>query len=341
MAICPSYGSSSEVALYYTRDPDPADIDLSNNTLVWQQIRMTGENLELALSSTISDEITPQRSYANSILSQGSVTGGFNFEASAGFLDNWLVSVLQADKELRFIGVAKTADRWTHAESITNSSTKQCLAILKRVLLASGAYDWYVFRGIQVSSMSLSFEPGATVTGTVNVMGTGGQVLTAQAKPSGWTLTPDYNNPLMSAVSSLTGLQLQNSSSVDLGIIFQNFSLTLDNQLREQFGVGTGSIYAAGVASGRFMATAEASAYYSSPAVYTNFVADNELKIAFSLIDSAGEGWTWLMDKVKVTGGSTPMASGPDSDLIISSQFQAFESATNGSVKITKVGAAS
>lgn len=344
MAICPSYGSSSEVALYYTRDPDPADTDLSNNTVVWQQIRMTGENLELALSSTISDEITPERSYANSILSQGSVTGGFNFEASAGFLDNWIVSVLQAAKELRFIGVAKTADRWTHSEVIQNGSTKQCLAILKRVLLSSGLYDWYVFRGVQVSSMSLSFEPGATVTGTVNVMGTGGQVITAQPLTggtiSGWTLTPDYSNPLMSAVSSLTGLQLQNSSAADLGVIFQNFSLNLDNQLREQFGVGTGSIYAAGVASGRFMATMDASAYYSSPAVYTNFVADNELKIAFSLVDSAGEGWTWLFPKVKVTGGSTPMASGPDTDLLIASTFQGFESAT-GTVRVTKVGAAS
>ena len=341
MATCPSYGSSSEVALYYTRDPDPTDADISDNTLVWQQIRMTGENLELALSSTISDEITPQRSYANSILSQGSVTGGFNFEASAGFLDNWLVSVLQANKELRFIGVAKTADRWTHSEAITNGSTKQCLAILKRVQLANGLYDWYMFRGIQVSSLSLSFEPGATVTGTVNVMGTGGAVLANQAKPAGWTLTADYNNPLMSAVDSLTGLQLQNSSSVDLGIIFQSFSLTLDNQLREQFGVGTGSIYAAGVASGRFMATADASAYYSAPDIYTNLVQDNELKIAFSLVDSAGEGWTWLMDKVKVTSGSTPMASGPDTDLMIASQFQGFESTSNGTVKITKVGAAS
>ena len=346
MAICPSYGSSSEVALYYAYDPDPTDPDLTNQAMTWQQIRMTGESLELALTSTQSEEITPQRSYSNSILTQGSVTGGFNFEASAGFLDNWIVSALQANKELRFIGVPKTADRWTHGEYIVNGSRKQCLALLKRVMLANGKWDWYVYRGVQVSSMSLSFEPGATVTGSVSVMGTAGQVHPSTINPNPpatWTFVPDYNNPLMSAVSSLTGLQLQNSSSVDLAIIFQNFNITLDNQLREQFGVGTGSIYAAGVASGRFMATMEASAYYSNPTIYSSLVADSELKIAFNMVDSAGEGWQWLFDKVKVTGGSTPMAGSPDSDLIISSQFQGFESsdAAKGTVRVYKVGAAS
>lgn len=343
MAICPSYGSSSEVALYYAWDPDPTDADLSDNSVDWQQIRMTGETLDLALSSTISDEITPQRSYANSILTQGSVSGGFNFEASAGFLDNWLVAVLQANKELRWISTPKTGDRWTHAEAITNGSTKHCLAILKRIQVASGNYDWYVFRGVQVSSVNMSFESGAIVTGTVNIMGTGGQSYEDEpaATFSGWSFTPDYNLPLMNGVSSLTGLELQDSGSQDLGIIFQNFSLTLDNQLREQFGVGTGSIYAAGVASGRFMATMDASAYYSSPAIFDNFVSDAELKIVFSLLDANGEGYTWLFDKVKITGGSTPQAGGPDTDLVISSTFQGFESDANGTVKITKVGAAS
>lgn len=343
MAICPSYGSTSEVSLYYAWDPDPTDVDLTNNTMKWQQIRMTGEGLDLGLTATVSEEITPQRSYSNSILTQGSVSGSFNFEASAGFLDNWLVSVLQAAKELRWISTPKTADRWTHGEAITNGSTKQCLAILERVLLSNGNYDWYVLRGVQVSSLSLSFEPGAIITGTVNIMGTGAQSYenTAASSYSGWTFTPDYGNPLMSAVSSLTGLQLQNSSGVDQAIIFQNFSLTLDNQLREQFGVGTGSIYAAGVASGRFMATMDAAAYYSNPKIFNALVGDSEQKIVFSMLDSASEGYTWLFDKVKVTSGGKPQAGGPDADLLVNASFQAFESLSNGTVKITKVGAAS
>ena len=344
MAICPSYGSSSEVSVYYTLDPDVTDADLTDNTLKWQQIRITGEALELSLTSTISEEITPQRSYSNSILTQGNVTGSFNFEASAGFLDNWFVSVLQATpaKQLRFISVTPTDDRWTHGEAIQNGSNKQCLALLKRVGLSNGNYDWYVFRGVQVGSMTMSFEPGAIVTGSVNILGTGGQVVTDSANGSAnWTLVSDYGNPLMNSISSLTNLELRSSGGSDLGVVFQNFSMNLDNQLREQFGVGTDSIYAAGVASGRFMATMDASAYYSDATIYSNFVADNELKIAFSLTDSANEGWTFLFDKVKITGGSTPMAGGPDQDLLISSTFQAFESQSNGTVKITKVGAGS
>lgn len=338
MTTCASYGSSSEVALYYALDPDLSDLDLTDNTIKWQQIRMTGETMDLALSSTISDEITPQRSYANSKLTQGNVSGGFNFEASAEFLDNWLIAALQADKDMTILGDTAPADPWDlDAEAITNGSRKHCLTLLKVVTLASGNYDLYVFRGCQVGSLDLSFQPGALITGSVSIMGTGGQAYANQAViPAGWTLTPDYNNPLMSGVDSLTGLQLQSSVGADLGIIFQNFSLKLDNQIREQFGVGTGSIYAAGVASGRFMLTMDAAAYYSNPAIFNNFVQDNELKVVFSMLDSTANGWDFLIDKVKVTGGSTPQAGGPDQDLIISSTFQGFESATNGTVKITK-----
>lgn len=343
MAICPSYSSTSEVSLYYAWDPNPTHDDLSDDTIAWQQIRMTGESLDIALTATVSEEITPQRSYANSVLTQGSVTGSFNFEASAGFLDNWLVSVLQANKELRWIGAAATGDRWTAGEAITNGTTKQCLCILERVLLSNGNYDWYVLRGVQVGALSLSFEPGANITGSVTVTGTGAQSYedTAASSMTDWTFVPDYNNPLMSSVSSLTGLELKDSGGSDQGIIFQSFSLNLDNQLREQFGVGTGSIYAAGVGSGRFMATMDTSAYYSNPKIFNALLADSELKIVFSMLDSNSEGYTWLFDKVKVTSGGKPMADGPDADLMVKAAFQGFESQSNGTVKITKVGAGS
>lgn len=347
MACSNAYGSSSEVALFYITDPGTAQINLADQTIEWQQVRMIGESMDLSLSSTISEEITPQRSYSNSKLTQGNITGGFNFEASARFLDNWLMAAVQGIDETGAAytptwigGSPASTNPWTaNGDKMYNGSAKNCFAILKRVALGDGTnYDWYVFRYCQVSSMTITAEPGALITGSVSLMGTEGEVIANSATgAAGWTFQDDYSNPLMSGVDSLTGLELQSSVGSDLGIIFQNFSLTMDNQLREQFGVGTGSIYAAGVASGRFMATMDASAYYSNPTIFQNFVADNELKIVFSLTDANGDGWGFLFDKVKVTGGSTPQAGGPDQDLMISSTFQAFESDTKGTVEINMV----
>lgn len=331
---CPAYGSSANVALYYTEDPDPSAA--LSTTLEWDQIRMTGETLDLALSSTISDEITPERSFANSKLSQGEISGGFNFEASKGFLDNFLISVLQSSKDLTTTETPTPSDPWADTEAAVNEASPKCLTLLKRVLHADSSVDIYVFRGVQVSSLSLSFQPSALVTGTVSVMGVGADDVRTSL-PAGWTLNAADSNPLMSGVDSVQSLELQNSGGTDLGVIFQNFSLTLDNQLRQQFAVGTDNIFAAGLAAGRFMASMSASAYYSAPDIYSNFLADSELKVAFNLLDSADDGWSFLFDKVKITSGSTPQAGGPDQDLLISTELRGFESASNGTVKVTKV----
>lgn len=330
---CPSYGSSSNVALYYCEDPDPA-LALPA-TLQWDQIRMTGESLDLALTSTISDEITPERSYANSKLSQGEVTGSFNYEVQAGFLDNFILSALQSVKDLVTTQNPTPADPWLDAELTINHSTVKCLAVLKRILHADGSIDLYTFRGVQISSLSFDCQPSALITGTCNIMGVGADDV-LNALPAGWTLNGAPVSSLMSGVDSLLGLELQDSGGADLGIIFQNFTFTFDNQLRQQYAVGTDNVFAAGLAAGRFMASLSASAYYSNPTIYDNFLSDSELKVVFSLHDSAGNGWDFLFDKVKITSGSTPQAGSPDQDLLISTELRAFESAANGTVQITK-----
>lgn len=332
---CPTYGSSSEVSLWYTADTD--DATLFTLTKTWKSVPMTGESLNAVLSSTVSEEITTARSFSNSVVTQGEVSGSVNFEASPNeaFFD-FLIAALQSSADM---SVQTGGTAWANNASITNGSTKKCLAFLKRVQVSSTTWDWYIFRGVQVGSLSLEMSPGALMTGSMNLMGIKPEDMTSKVsvvKPAGMTLTATTAVPLFSGTGSHV-LEIRNSSGTSIGAVLQNLSITFDNQLRSQQAVGTGSPYAAGVGSGRFMASASASVYYQSPTIYSAMLADSELKLFAQLRNSASKGIDILLDKMKVTSGGMPMAGGPDQDLLISTEFRAFESATNGTVKITRI----
>lgn len=326
---CPAYGSTSGVALYYIEETDP------NAALVapiWKPVPITSESLGVTLTSSISEQINATRSYAGSTVTKGELSGSFGFEAEASaFVDDMLKASLQS-------GAA-----WAVGGSITNGLTAHCYAFLKSVVRPGGV-DYYVFRGCQVDTLSLSVASGAFIKGDVALIGTRfGAGAAGAAAPANdilsvmpgtvATVTP---GPLMSSVFALQGLEVQTSLGADVGVIAQDLKLEFNNQLRSQFAVGTGTPYAAGVASGRFQAKVTLNAYYSGPAIINGMMADDELKIVFDVLDSADVGWSFLFDKVKVTTAPPPQAGGPDQDLLASTEFQAFQSATNGTVKITK-----
>jgi Phage tail tube protein len=434
---CPSYGSSSEVSLWYAIDPDPAtaipDGSLVGNAFTWYGIPMTGESIAANLSSTISEQITPQRSYAGSKLSQGEVSGSFNYECQASqFMYNMLLCALQSTQPISLgsvqvagtsgvsinaVGVTVNASRtinltgltatlgatytvridgedfsftaantvlndiatglaaainadddytaaastatitisagaglsdiefdsyttttWAPGESVTNGSTKNCLVFLKRVLVGSGKYDYYLFRGVQIGSLSFEIQPSSLITGTCNLMGIKPDApLENVDQPTYWTFVDPPVKPLMSGVDSLRDFAIQTSAGVSSGVVMQSLSFTIDNQLRQQQAIGINSPFAAGIASGRFMASFSGSAYYANPRIYNDFVQDRELKITGKLIDGEGDGFQFLADFVKVTQGGLPMAESPDQDLLITTEFRAFESASNGTLKLTRL----
>lgn len=326
---CPAYGSTSGVSIYYTTDADPA-LALPT-TLTWNEVPFTSDSLAGNLTSTQSERITAARAYAGSAVTAGEVSGSLGFEAEANtFMTEMFKAALQA----------------TGTSPWKNGETPTCLAFLKRVKIGSG-YDFYVFRGVQVDTLSFSVSSGSLITGEIGLQGvrmgagaltdTGTENDVLTTKPANWTLTPYTSGNIMSSVFAFQDFEVQDNSGADIGVVAREISITLSNQLRQQQAPGRGTPYAAGIASGRFMATASLDAYYSGPTIINAMLKDQELKIAFSLVDPDGNGWDFLMDKVKVTSGPPPVADGPDADLTASTEFQAFESASNGTIKITAV----
>lgn len=333
MAGCPSYGSSSGVSIYYAVDADP-DAAISP-TQVWNEVPFTSDSLAGNLTSSQSERITAARAYAGSAITAGEVSGSLGFETEANlFMNSMIQAVLQSSAA-------------PSGTAVKNGSTPMCLMFLKRIRRGTG-YDFYTFRGVQVDSMSFNVSPGSFITGELSLQGTrmGAGALAAvdgsndvlETIPVGWTLTPYTSGNIMSSVFAIQDLEVQDDTGTDIGVIARELSLTLSNQLRQQQAIGTGTPFAAGIASGRFMATASLEAYYSGPDIVNAMFNDEELKLTFNLVDPDGKGWTFLMDKCKITSSPPPMAEGPDQDLMQSTEVQGFESETNGTIKITRLG---
>ena len=341
---CASFGSSSEVSLYYAVDPDPA-ADMPGTT-AWKPVPYTSESLDAVLSATVSDQITDTRSYATSKLTQGEISGSFSYEAFSGsFLENMLISALQADADLH---ITEGTRDWADTDTIQNGSVKKCFAFLKKVRLSNGNFDMFLFRGCQISSLSMTMDAGALITGDISIMGPGlGEPVSgidvykniadgaAPIDSGGWTFEAYPSSDLMSGVDSLRDFVIKDGTGTDTGITAQSVSMTIDNQLRSQFAVGKNTIYASGVASGRIMVTFSVSAYYASPAVFESFTSDDNMSVTFKLLDSSDIGFEVEAAKVKVTSGSTPLAGGPDTDLLVSTEMQAFEHSTKGTIQVT------
>jgi len=332
---CPNpFGSTSEVTLFMAEDPAPGSTIPTAQK--WAQVRMTGESLDQNLTSTISEEITPERSFSDSKLSEGQVVGGFNFEASYAQLGDLLIPALQMDKDMGLGLSPAPSDPWedTTEPAIQNGSTKHCLMFAKRVKLADNLYKYYTYRGCQIDTLTLNMEVGALVSGSITLLGTGGDVFshTAATGPSGstWTyVTPYAASDLMSAVDSVKNFVLTNHADSAITATFESLTLTLSNQLRAQNSINSTSLYAAGVAS----------MYVQDETIYPQLVDDNVVKLAFDLEDSSGNKFSFDMDKIKPQSGVTPMAGGADQDLKTSPTFRCFEDSTNGSVKITRTDA--
>jgi len=335
---CASFGTSDQVSLFYAIDPDPSAAMPA--ATAWKPVPFTSESLDSSITTTQSEQIRDTRAYIDSKPTQGDVTGNISFEAFSGsFLENMLIAALQAgaDTEATTVGlhITEGTRTWADTKTIKNGKQVYCLAFLRRVQRASGNYDFFVYRGCQIGTLNLSMDSGSMITGDVSINGTG--VNTYSDLESGvdapigavdpWTFEVYPASELMSSAENFAAFAIKEGVT-DTGITAQSVSISLDNQLRTQYAVGKGTLYASGVASGRFMATMSISAYYANPAIYDALLASTDLNVAFDMKDDTGKGFSFSFPLVKINSGGTPQAGGPDSDLMLSTEIQAYEDAT-------------
>ena len=288
-------------------------------------LRFRGESLSESLSSETDEEIRSDRQYTDSVIVSGESSGDVQFNMSySAQTDMFLMAILQT-----------SSATWLTATDIYNESTKRYYTLEKKVVNSAGTPLYFRFNGMQAGSLSLNFQDGV-LQGSVSFMGLQGSSDTTELTLA--TYGSAHTAPLMNSADSITDITVTDSGDVDLGVVVQDMSLTLDNGLRGQRALG--SLYNAGIASSRFKAEFSGNLYFKDRTIYDEFKANDHMKVSITLTDSTGANYTIALNKLK-TQSFEVVAGGVDQDMIVAWSAQGFgdDSVPSRTITITKTDA--
>lgn len=173
--------------------------------------------------------------------------------------------------------------------------------------------EFFAYRGMTPSSMSMSISSGALSTMDFTFMGRDAVASSATTMPG--TKTASLAYPIMSGVSG-TACALWAKGVPLTGTFVNSISLSYDNTLRSQSAIcSLGSI---GIGSGTINVTADMEVYFASGrAFYDEFLSNSTMEIAFTTFDTDGNGYIFTLPKANISS-YTVNAGGKDADLMAS-----------------------
>lgn len=192
--------------------------------------------------------------------------------------------------------------------------------------------QFFNFRGLTASKLSLSFASGAIVTGSFDFMG---KDSVRAATTAMGTVTESQTFGIMNAVSGVGNIY--EGGTALTGTSIKSLTFDLDNALRAQDAIGT--LGAVGIGSGSVALTGTMEVYLADGTMYDKFINNTASSISWSAVDGDGNGYVFTLPKIKfsdakVTGGSL------NTDAMLSMPFTALMDATTlKTIIIDRVGA--
>lgn len=214
---------------------------------------------------------------------------------------------------------------------LANGSTMRSFT-LEKGLLDVGQF--FRYRGMNASKLSLSFQSGAFVTGSFDFMGKDSVRGTATGLPGSPVASAAYD--VMNAVTGVGNL-LENGTPLT-GTFIKSLKLDVDNKLRGQDAIGT--LGYAGITSGTLAVSGEMEVYLADGALYDKFINNTASSVIWTMKDGAGNGYAITLPKIKYSDAKV-QAGGLDQDVMLSLPFTALMDATTGkTVILDRFGAA-
>lgn len=218
---------------------------------------------------------------------------------------------------------------------LTNGVTQRSFSV-ERSLQDIG--QSFVYRGMTVSKMDLSFASGAIVTGTFDLLGKD----SIRANVTGPNYSQLPGTPIASdafdVMNAVTGVGNVLENGIPLaGTFIKSLKLTVDNKLRGRTAIGTlGNV---SVGSGTFDVKGTIEVYLIDGTMYDKFINNTASAISWTMQDGAGNGYAFTLPKVKYSDAKV-QAGGGDQDIMISMPFTGLMDATTGKMLlIDKFGA--
>lgn len=289
------------------------------NTPAMQTLRNTGVTLGLAKDSLQSEEIRSDRQIADFRLGANQVGGDLNFELSYGTFDSLLRGVLMSDADWADVSGE------TGVKSIKAGVTRHSFTLMRHFAdLTAAEKGHYLYAGVELASMSLTFAANAMVTGSFSVIGKSQTV--SGAAPTGST----YPNPTTtSAMDGFTGSIKEGNTNI---AVVTECSVTLENGLAARFVVGNKNTIYPEV--GRSNCTGSITAYFENSTLVEKFIAETKTSLEIEASDVAGNKYTVVLPNIMYTGGQ-PDVSGEGS-IVLTMPFQALRDPTSGSNIVIK-----
>jgi len=291
-------------AVYGTTPTDPA-LDL---------VRITGTTLGLAKDSLQSEEIRSDRQIADFRLGANQVGGDINFELSYGSFDQLLQAVLlSADWEVDTPVIG--------TQQIKSASNRASFTFVRNFAdVESADKPYYVYRGVELTSMQVTISANSMITGSFTVVGQSQELATNLAGLGTVTYPPASTT---SPLDSFTGTLKE--GGVIIAVVTE-ISMTLQNGIEPRYVVGSKNSIKPSV--GRSNLTGQITAFFEDSTLVEKFLNETDSSLEFDLPDGAGNVQRYRIPRVKYTGGQ-PDVSG-EGPITLAMPFQAVLDASEG-----------
>lgn len=159
--------------------------------------------------------------------------------------------------------------------------------------------QFVTFTGMTPSKLSLNFQSGAIVTGSIEFMGRTQLPIQATTRLNA-TQTASQTFDVMNAVTGV-GTIMENGAALT-GTFIKSLTLEIDNQLRGRDAIGV--LGNAEIASGQLQVTGKMSVYFADATLYNKFINSTSTSVSFSAQDPSGNGYIFTLPKVKFSEGN-------------------------------------
>lgn len=269
-----SFADTSAVSLAYAFS-DAADASEITNTDL-KLVPFTTEGFTMSKEAKTSQAISGSRRTKGSKNTKGTAAGALTVEFGAV---DFCLDMLQA-------ALMNTwTDLGTGEKTIYDSDLKQYLAFEKTIRPSAGATEKQShekFFGTLVNDVTLEFGDGELITMAVNTMsafadyneavqgvdGLGGSMAVQKIAPGDYEIADASNN--------LDSLTLLDENNAPLEMTFSTASLQIENNVREQPGLG--HVFAAGMGMGKVAASLSGEVYYYDQTVLDTHMRNKRMK---------------------------------------------------------------
>jgi hypothetical protein len=212
---------------------------------------------------------------------------------------------------------------------VTNGTTQTQYSIERE---SSDVSEFFTFRGMTPSKLSLSLGSGSLSTSTFSFMGKDAVRNATTQLPGTPIASLAYD--AMSGVSG-TSCAVWEGGTPITGTFVKSVKLDYDNALRSQEALCT--LGAVSIGSGTIVCKASIEVYFNSGAqFFSKFKANTNTEIVFTAFDTSGNGYVFTLPTANISSYKVN-AGGKDSDMLVTIELSGLRDAGNSDATLRQV----